>query len=177
MTITLTRVGPGRLTHMPLDALEKTRHTGGCWELHPEPEPSSQTPPRKGSQLTSIAVMQPGFALTAFLLCNAPSGRDSFMPETSGEPKTEAALTNNSARELSGGITRTELQVDTATSPRYGRSGNGSLTTMARWPVAAGKLLVAGWGGQPHGLFYCLMDLTRGGVYDAGIQVKGNHHG
>lgn len=70
------------------------------------------------------------------------------MPETSGEPKTEVALIHNSARELSSGITGTELQVDTASSPRNGRSGNVSLTTMERWPVAAFMLLVAGWGGS-----------------------------
>lgn len=130
---------------MPLDTTAEPRHTGVSWESHPETEPSSQTPPRKGSQPFEV-VMRPGFDLTAFLLSDAPSGRDSFMPETSGEPKTEVALNHNSARELSGGITGTELQVDTATSPRNGRSGNGSLTTMVRWPVAAVMLLVAEWG-------------------------------
>jgi len=131
---------------MPLDTTAEPRHTAGCWALQPKLKPSSQTPPRKGAQLTSLTVLQPGFDLTAFLLSDAPSGRDSFMPETSGEPKTEVALNHNSARELSGGITGTELQVDTATSPRNGRSGNGSLTTMVRWPVAAVMLLVAEWG-------------------------------
>jgi len=130
---------------MPLDTTAWPRHTAGCWASQPEPEPSSQTPPRKGAQPFEV-VMRPGFDLTAFLLIDAPSGRDSFMPETSGEPKTEVALNHNSARELSGGITGTELQVDTATSPRNGRSGNGSLTTMVRWPVAAVMLLVAEWG-------------------------------
>ena len=132
---------------MPLDTIAEPRHTGVSWASQPKLEPSSQTPPRKGSQPFEV-VMRPGFDLTAFLLSDAPSGRDSFMPETSGEPKTEVALNHNSARELSGGITGTELQVDTATSPRNGRSGNGSLTTMVRWPVAAVMLLVAEWGGS-----------------------------
>lgn len=126
--------------------MKGARHTVACWESHPETESSSQTPPRKGSQPSEV-VMRPGFDLTAFILCDAqPSGRDSVMPETSGEPKTEVALIHNSARELSGGITGTELKVDTASSPRNGRSGNVSLTTMERWPVAVGMLQVAEWG-------------------------------